>query len=149
MERLRETLGEKELCLLGREERANGKDGDLPQSGTVHHSCHHKPFMGDSDFGPMDSDQPFLYHWFMKQKESLVYANVWVLRAVQKLASNLWVQSETCSSLSLSLTLMAESLANPKAGCYYLDQTSQAHSSLSELIRLCYIKGTSELIKTM
>lgn len=33
-------------------------------------------------------------------------------------------------SLSLSLSPLAESLANPKAGCHYLDQTSQAHTSL-------------------
>lgn len=61
----------------------------------------------------------------------------------QHQTSNLRAQSETL--LSLSFTPLAESLANPKAGCHYLDQTSQAHTSL--LIGLCVIDQTSEPIK--
>lgn len=58
-------------------------------------------------------------------------------------------QNSTCGPnqkllVALSLILLTESLANPKAGCHYLDQTSQAqvahvdqtlsHQQMSELI---------------
>lgn len=60
------------------------------------------------------------------RNKSLVYANVRVLWANHQSAFNLWVQSDTLLvAISLS-SYWPESLANPKAGCHYLDQTSQA-----------------------
>lgn len=123
--------------------------GDEPEGQTrsVHSSCYRKNISwGYSDFGPTDSDQLLLYHWL--KKNSLFYANIWVLRASHKSEFILWVQSDTLLvALPLFLTLLAELLANPKAGYHYLDQTIQAH--LLTLIRLCHIEQMFELIKTM
>lgn len=124
MKCVRETFILKELCLLRCNHNERGLNHrDLPDQTSAQQllSWQHTVSWGGSDFGPVDSDQTLLYHWF--KKKSLVYANVRVLQANHKSALNLWAQSETLL-VALSLTLLTESSASPKAGCHYLDQTS-------------------------
>lgn len=130
MERVRETFIVKELCLIEALKKTDG-----PETTGAH----------TREVGPrLSAQQPVSpqhimgrsWLWInglgstvtvplMWKNKSLAYANVRVLRANQESALNLWAQSETLLA-SLSLILLAESLANPKAGCHYLDQTSQA-----------------------
>lgn len=131
-------------------ETENRRDSPEGLSSSVHSIRYHGNISGgDSDFGSKDSAQPLMYHWLKKKKRinPFFYANVRVLRANRKSASNLWAQSETL--------LVALSLFHPTGRIVSQSQSwlSLPRPNKSSTYEFAHVNQTlwqmSELIKTM